>query len=115
MPRGNAKGVLLMICLLRKIGNGLFGKVVGGKANHNLILARVRSIRRYPFSHDVWHSDPTVVADSLRRPVAAPVSPDVFKTLCDDVDFAGGWLHERGPAGVEVSRDRRRRQNFKTN
>jgi hypothetical protein len=39
--------LLLLICLLRKIGNGLFGKVVGGKANHNLILARVRSIRRY--------------------------------------------------------------------
>jgi hypothetical protein len=49
------------------------------------------------------------------RFVAAPVSPDVLKILCDDVDFAGGWLHERGPAGVEVSRDRRRRQNFKTN
>ena len=46
------------------------------------------------------------------RFVAAPVSPDVLKILCDDVDVAGGWLHERGPAGVEVSRDRRRRQNF---
>jgi hypothetical protein len=47
--------------------------------------------------------------------VAAAVLPMFFKTLCDDVDFAGGWLHERGPAGVEVSRDRRRRQKLETN
>jgi len=74
------------------------------------------SIRRYPFLHDVWLASAHTRGRMYDgRFVASAVLPMFFKTLCDDVDFAGGWLHERGPAGVEVSRDRRRRQKLETN
>jgi hypothetical protein len=87
-----------------------------GKANHNLILLRVFLYPQVPvLTHRLAALRPSGVRIYDGRFVASAVLPMFFKTLCDDVDFAGGWLHERGPAGVEVSRDRRRRQKLETN